>query len=214
VLAGRVYLASDSTPVISVLQDCSTVAPAAPTPTRAPTPYPTYPPEPSFTPTSTPTPRPVTQKVPQPSPTAPWLQARINRDAGLVGALGCPNTQSAGVQMAIQVFQKGSMLWRADARRIYVLSAEGTWSGFEDTWDSTQPEGGTESPPAPDLISPKRGFGKVWRDQLGGVRSAIGWATGQENSVAGQVQQFQRGLALANTPGDYVRILFMDGTWR
>ena len=52
---------------------------------------------------------------------------------------------------------------------------------------SAQPEGGTETPPAPNLFAPKRGFGKVWREQAG-VKAKIGWATTGEESFNGEAQ--------------------------
>lgn len=127
-------------------------------------------------------------------------------------AYGCPNGAPQPVQLARQDFEHGLMLWRADTQQIHVIYANGTWAVYADTWDSTQPEGGTELPPRTGLLAPKRGFGKVWREKLANG-AEIGWATSEERAVSGAFQTLERGLALFGQP-DSVWWLAADGTWR
>ena len=62
------------------------------------------------------------------------------------------------------------------------------------------------------LLEPVRGFGKVWREQLGGPQARIGWATDKERGVYSQVLAFERGEMLHVEGRVYV--LYRDsGTW-
>ncbi|TMC54079.1 MAG: hypothetical protein E6J26_08560 [Chloroflexi bacterium] len=80
-----------------------------------------------------------------------------------------------------------------------------------DTWSEGQPEGGFVTPP-PNRLEPRRGFGKVWREQLGGATAKIGFATAAEQGLSGQVQNFEQGLALHDAR-DIVRVLLNNGKW-
>ena len=68
--------------------------------------------------------------------------------------LGCAVSQAASGSAAYQYYQHGTMVWRADRDRIYVLYNNGTFSSFPDS----SPAGWRES----DLI--KGGFGYLWRN--------------------------------------------------
>lgn len=109
-------------------------------------------------------------------------------------------------------FQYGAMFWREDLQMIYVLYNAGTWQAYGDTYTDDQPETDPSLVPPPGLIQPKRGFGKVWREQLGGPNAAIGWATEMEGEIAGHFQRFQGGLMLRDRHGR-VFVLRYDGTW-
>ncbi len=65
--------------------------------------------------------------------------------------------------------------------------------------------------PSPPLRQPVRGFGKVWREQLGGQVTAIGWATDAERGLDGFVQEWNNGLVLRL--GVYTVVLLRDGSW-
>jgi len=61
------------------------------------------------------------------------------------------------------------------------------------------------------LFQPKRGFGKVWRNNPG-VRSTLGWAVNEERGFQGAAQSFNGGTMLwSSTRGIYV--LYNDGRW-
>ena len=225
-LGNRVFLAHSADSNLTIMRDCAGDAPPAPTPTLTPTPYPTFPPLPTFTATraTLPTPTVAAQRpTPKPSPLvcangiAGWVQANFSTQAALSNALerlGCPLAPPRTIQFAMQAFQKGVMIWRPDTRKIYVLNYNNTWTVYDDIWDASQPEGGTEKPPAPNLSAPKRGFGKVWREKLGGASATLGWAVETERSLTNETQDFQRGVAFKpdqNFVG--IDVLFADGTW-
>lgn len=104
------------------------------------------------------------------------------------------------------------MIWRGDNGSIWLLERRGSWVRYNDTWTEAETEGAYFTAPR-GLIEPKRGFGKVWREQLQGPDSSIGWAISQEVPVAGELQALESGLAvyLAQS-GTYV--LLSNGRWR
>jgi hypothetical protein len=114
--------------------------------------------------------------------------------------------------MAVQPFERGLMLWREDVRHIHVLSQDGTWADYADTWDVDQPDRDPNLAPPEGLYQPVRGFGKVWRESLGGAQAAIGWATAEELGFATVVQPFTNGI-LVKGEDMLVYVLYYDGTW-
>ncbi len=216
ILGDRIFIAHRSGSTLSVVRDCAGSPPPAPTATPTPEPYVTPTPLPSPTPTVTrrPVASPTSAATPVADcrvPAAPWASVPAGPNADLRAIYGCPSDPPQTVQLARQDFEHGVMLWRADTRQIYVIYAKGVWTSYADTWDATQPEGGGEAPPRPDLRAPKRGFGKVWREQLGNG-AEIGWATGEEHAVTGAFQRFERGLVLFGQP-DSTWWLAADSTW-
>jgi hypothetical protein len=131
---------------------------------------------------------------------------------------GCPTAQEIGiVEMVVERFEYGVMVWRGDSRTIYVFiggpnDSFGTWRQFRDTWTETEPTPRPQSTPPSGLFEPVRGFGKVWRENSD-IRSRIGWAVEQERPAGGAWQEFQNGFALWTTD---LQIYFMtsDGLWQ
>jgi hypothetical protein len=75
-----------------------------------------------------------------------------------------------------QPFERGLMLWFADARLIYALVDDGTGALFADTYaDEPQPP----LTPPPGLFVPQRGFRVIW-ESLGAAESPLGWALAAE----------------------------------
>ena len=199
-----------STPTgTAMLTDTPTSTPTGTAmPTDTPTSTPTWTPVPTDTPTSTPTwtATPTPTSTPTPSPTftpftppvgmfmpgvtflAVWQDHPEVRDQ-LGWAIELEQQPRAGEER----FQHGAMFWREDLQMIYVLHNAGTWQAYGDTYTDDQPETDPSLVPPPGLIQPKRGFGKVWREQLGGPNAAIGWATEMEGEIAGHFQRFQGG---------------------
>lgn len=131
----------------------------------------------------------------------PWsLPAALNSllagDPGLSTALGCPSGTPVRFAGAAQVFQNGMMYYLDGApRSIYVLTIDGRYHRYDDTWvQGVDPDSGGEVPP-PGLIEPIRGFGKVWR-QNPDVRTSLGWAITNELGDTATVQYFERGRAI------------------
>ena len=101
--------------------------------------------------------------------------------------LGAPRGPQVVVPGAVQPFESGLMIWRGDLEQIFVLvgtqdegslaignqgyGGEVTWA---DTWAEGQDPGGGAAPVAGRFL-PKRGFGKLWREQ--GFRNSLGYAT-------------------------------------
>jgi hypothetical protein len=186
----------------------STSSEAATPPTTAPLP------------TATVTPRPAATTVPAPCAAEPvrfaavWQQTRAR--------LGCLLGPVAPITLAEQPFEHGRMIWDSSNRQIYVLLDAGTWQAFQDTFEEgVDPAYDPNLPPPP--RQPQRGFGKVWRGELGGPQAAIGWAQEGERAVDGWRQEFDGGLLVwtdATTPGPLgpgepgtVYLLYEDGTW-
>ena len=112
------------------------------------------------------------------------------------------------------------MIWDSDSNQIYVLLASGDWQAYEDTFvEDRDPAWDVDLPPPP--LQSQRGFGKVWREQLGGPRSVLGWALEGERAVDGWRQRFESGMlfwtdAAPGGSGDagIAYLLYKDGTWR
>jgi hypothetical protein len=149
------------------------------------------------------------------SPIPSTLQNVLGKNVKVNSNLGCPQgSANRTIDGALQIYQNGLMVWRGDKPEIYVLLGDGTWSEFPDTWDASQREGGFFKPPSDKLFEPQRGFGKVWREQLGGDKAKIGWATTkQESAIKLQIQVFDHGLAFIIDDGKDFKILFFDNKW-
>jgi len=159
--------------------------------------------EPSPTrPVLTPTPTPCTQSVDE----------RFAISAEAAARLGCPLAPAIETWVAWQSFERGTMLWRQDLRLIYVLQQDMAWSAHQDTWAEGQPDHDPTLVPPAGRYQPVRGFGKVWRDQLGGSKAKIGWATAAERGSTTLIQSFTLGTLLQGEKG-MVYALHTQGAW-
>ena len=80
---------------------------------------------------------------------------------------------------------------------------------FFDGFNEDQAQGGGPAP-VPGLFLPKRGFGKVWRENQA-VRDCVGYArTADETGYTITAQEFQGGLMLSAPGEQSVYILFVD----
>jgi hypothetical protein len=188
----------------------------------------------AISPTGSPTgaaPRPAATRVPSPPPEAPpaaacrpALNDRDARVASAFPALGCPRADLQPVVLARESFEHGQMIWRKDLSVIYALRSGpgpgGRWAEYPDMWREGLPESDPALQPPAGLRQPVRGFGKVWREQLGGPAGdpagdpagAIGWATDAERGLDAFVQEWDNGLVL-RLGADTV-VLLRDGSWR
>lgn len=112
---------------------------------------------------------------------------------------GCPVVAQHDVPLAEQQFERGVMVWTGQTFHTRIYSIRTTplpviWSGYSDRWQQWEPERAGLTPP-PGLIEPKRGFGKVWREEAG-VRETLGWAVTDERGDVGVVQQYTNGAAI------------------
>jgi len=164
------------------------------------------------TPTPFPSPSPTVVSTPSPIPTPCVLGAADIFAAGYSPCLGCAVGSATEITLGEQVFERGRMFWQEDQRVIYALFADGTWLTFQDTYTDDQPPDDPALVPPPDLQQPIRGFGKVWREQLGGPDATIGWAVEGERGYRGWWQPFGGGLMLTGGDGT-VYALCAEGTW-
>jgi hypothetical protein len=172
--------------------------PSAPTPTSRP--------GPTLAPAQmTPTPAPCALP-----PAEPF--AAMHADRRIAEKLGCPLAGPLTTPAAFQPFEQGLMFWRADQHTVYVLNADGRVASYPDTWDDSQPAYDASLVPPAGLHQPVRGFGKVWRERLGGPVDSIGWALTEERGYEMVVQPFARGQMLLGPGGDGF-VLYTDGTW-
>ncbi len=157
-------------------------------------------PEPPPTPSPAPTPCPAgTARL------GPWQQEQ----------LGCPLSAPREMPMAWQPFERGQMFWLGERREIIVLYSDleaNRWLSFPDTWQEGQPDRDPALQPPPDREQPIRGFGRVWREELGGPGASIGWAMRGEQGYTGRWQEFERGQVIG-TPDGVLYALLSDGTW-
>jgi hypothetical protein len=142
-----------------------------------------------------------------PYPLTDRIADKYSRDPGVRARLGVPTSALTTLQGAIQPFERGAMLWRADTRTIYILIRQdqggsipvGAWLSFADTWKEGDEPGGGPAP-VPGLYLPKRGFGKVWREHPE-LQQLLGYATSsEERGQPFTYQPFTGGLAI-DTPG-------------
>ncbi|MFN8448081.1 MAG: hypothetical protein U0521_05710 [Anaerolineae bacterium] len=145
--------------------------------------------------------------------------AALAADPTVVQSLGCPVGGIVSTLTAVQSFEHGSMVYvQGSPGSIYVLTIDGRFRRFDDTWVSgSDPETGGETPPL-GLIEPKRGFGKVWRNNLD-VRGSLGWGVTEEQGATTSVQLFERGRAIFMPQRGETYLLIDDpggatGTWR
>ncbi len=133
-------------------------------------------------------------------------------DLSLNTLIGCAQGTPTAVNSALQVFERGSMIWLQGP--IYVLYNDGRFQRYEDTYVAgVDPESGGEVPPA-GLIEPVRGFGKVWRSNAD-VRNGLGWGITQETGNQATQQRFDRGwMIYLPQRGDIVVLDDVGSTWR
>ena len=158
-----------------------------------------------------------TVEPPTPTPTAiptPTLACALEpvgefREAW-TSEIGCPKDEEKVIWCAWQEFQDGYMLWRSDTKKIYVLSYEGadrgSWQEYDDPWVEGKYPTDIDPdiiPPSEHLKQPKRGFGLVWREQLGGPKSDIGWARMEETGLCAVIQPFEEGVMFRYNPEEH-----------
>jgi hypothetical protein len=122
--------------------------------------------------------------------------------------IGCPEDEEKVIWCAWQEFENGYMLWRIDTKKIYVFYTEstngGSWQEYDDLWaEEKYPDIDPDIIPPPGLVQPKRGFGLVWREQLGGPKSDIGWALMEEEGLCAVIQPFEKGFMVRYNPEEH-----------
>ena len=194
----RIAVALATVLAVACVMATGACAPQRP-PEETPVPSPTSTVEP---PTPTPTPIPTPTLACALEPIGEFREAWISE-------LGCPEDEEKVIWCAWQEFEHGDMLWRIDTGKIYVLSLEGSvrgsWQEYDDPWvEGKYPvDLDPDIVPPPGLVQPKRGFGLIWREQLGGPRSDIGWALMEEEGLCAVVQSFEKGVMFRYNPEEH-----------
>jgi photosystem II stability/assembly factor-like uncharacterized protein len=131
--------------------------------------------------------------------------------ASLHPGLGCPLAGLRTSNMARQRFERAEMFWVESDKAIYVLHADGTWKRFPDRFVEGMAESDPNLAAPPGLRQPVRGFGSVWRSDLGGPASSSGWGVEAEYGVSGAIQEWE-GATLLRAGGQQF-LLFKSGSW-
>jgi hypothetical protein len=128
----------------------------------------------------------------------------------------CPTGTMEEREGAVQAFVNGTMIWvgagDSEPAYIYVIANDNSWRRFEDTFEEGDVESAGLVPPDA-LLEPIRGFGLVWREQLGGEDAVIGWAVQGEVGQPATIQAFGENTFAIGTNGQ-VYWLNEDGTWQ
>jgi hypothetical protein len=133
--------------------------------------------------------------------------AKLSNDPSVRARLGLPLAAATPVQGAVQSFERGAMIWRADTRTIYAVLREdsggsipiGAWLVYSDTWREGDTPGGGPAPGGTGFL-PQRGFGKVWRENPE-LQRLLGYAvTPDERGQPLAIQPFAGGLVF-DLPG-------------
>ena len=131
----------------------------------------------------------------------------------------CPADDAVETRGSIMQFERGYMIWLQSEDAIYVLyTGERTprWEAFDDTFIEGMPETDPdlESQRPPYTFQPRRGMGKVWREQ-DEVRRRLGWAVAEyEFPYTVQVQSGeQTGLYIAERLGGLFHLDAEGADW-
>ena len=204
------------TPVPPLPTDMPTMLPQPTVTPLPPTLTPTSPPEPTDTPSPTGTP--AWPAVPEPF-AAVW-----NTLGGADGDLGEPIAEAVlNRWMADQFFEGGLALWRNNesdpADYVYALfydegdETRGTWLQFEDAWHEGLPQFSCPEAEANGDLGPRRGFGKVWCEEIK-VHDGLGAPLVIEQGADAGLQDFERGTMLWAARLGHIYVFFEDKSWQ
>jgi hypothetical protein len=118
-----------------------------------------------------------------------------------------PTPVETQIQVAEQVFQGGRMFWLQPTKDIWVMindpgtTETGTWQIQKDTFLEGEAEIDPDLTPPVDGIQPRRGFGRLWREN-DVIHTALGWGTTPE---FGFVTRYEyRAGGYLDTDGRYI----------
>ena len=111
------------------------------------------------------------------------------------------------VDAVYQDFERGFMIYLGDRKVIWVFARSvpdvagtpvatqkfGVWLGFPDKFKDGDPETDPAIVPPANFQQPKRGFGKIWRENAG-VRDALGWGLDFERPYSASVTDYSIGV--------------------
>ena len=187
--------------------------------------------EPDAVPSNTPAVSPT--DLPAPTTEAASTQPRASvtpRPTATTPPAAYPTSTVAEVGIAEQVYEHGRMFWIRHTREIWVMQASeddpnsGDWFCFNDTFEEGEMEIDPDLIPPEGLFQPRRGFGKLWRNN-DTVHDGLGWATTPEFELTSNYTYIPGGYVengkYAPGPGEHrlttlynESISFFEGTIR
>lgn len=135
--------------------------------------------------------------------------------------LGCPlykNPRTVPIA-GEQPFQYGHMFYLSDRgpQMIIVYDVYGDWELREADWWDGEPEYSCQVSVPNGLWQPRRGFGDIWCNQLGGPGARIGWALADEQGFdnVDMVQDFENGIIFRDADGKNKKLayVFFKDNW-
>jgi hypothetical protein len=153
-----------------------------------------------------------------------------------VATSGYPAPFQTDLTAAYQPFERGFMIYVPDRKAVWVFVlpdaatpsafTAGQWLAYADTFSEGEPETDPALAAPEGLIQPRRGFGKVWREN-GPVRAALGWATEIELPYPATVADYAIGKfdssgkfapqsfihTITNFDGDVIHVDEVTRTW-
>jgi hypothetical protein len=214
-----------NTPVPPAPTDTPTLLSSQPTDTLVPPTDTPLSPMPTSTPTLSPPAEPTDTSIPPPSVPEPFVHV-WDAVGGPGGRLGNPIAEAVLDRwVADQFFEGGLAFWRNNelvpANYIYMLfykdgtdEMQGTtWLQFEDLWREGMPEFSCPEAEANGALGPKRGFGKVWCEEIA-VHDGLKLPMVVEQGANGGFQDFEGGVMLWIARLGYVYVLHSDGDWQ
>ncbi len=158
-------------------------------------------------------PPPVAQQPPaQPCTGSQWFFAQPRPSS-------CPSGTASSSSAALEQFQQGYMIWIGAQDAIYVLYDSETqprWQVFNDTFEDGMIEYDPHWGPGPPYTyQPKRGFGKLWRDNAE-VRQRLGWSVREwSEPYTAQVQMATDGsIFIQESRGGVFQLLGGGTDWK
>lgn len=162
-----------------------------------------------ITPTAAPAPIPAPAPSPQPPASVPpaadasftTAVAAFTAKQSAILPIGNPTGTAYDETFSVERFENGTMYYIKSTGTIYVLGQTGVQlSSYPLTWHDGDSNGDLTPGPRTGTWIPRRGFGKVWRENPV-VQQALGYATTDERSYTGKAQFFERGV-LIDDPDD------------
>lgn len=158
-------------------------------------------------------------QVPTPQPNIITGPCQIAWFFTIISPANCPLGPAASGSGAFQQFQNGVMIWIQAQDAVYVIYDSATvprWQVFQDTFTEGIPDDTSWAGTPPQFtFYPRRGFGLIWRNQLG-VRDRLGWAVSEnEIGYSPQVQIGSDSFIYISDPRGGVLSLTPNGQdWR
>ena len=137
------------------------------------------------------------------------LLASMKANAQAGSRLGCPGGPAQPINVTVQNFEGGSLLWIPSPDSIIAVRNDGWWSSHANEWRGGEDHFSCDEARAQGR--PIMGFGRLWCND-GGVRGALRNPTSDEIWFPdSQVQYFDGGRVFALNNAEAI-VLFNDGS--